>query len=1186
MADATSAAPQPGPRKRASWWRTILFVLILVAVLLVVLYFVARTSEFFQKQILPRVSKALHAEVTVKSAEVHPFSMIVLHDLKVQPTNQPPILTAREVRVKYSLVDILAGNFHVDEIAVVSPVLQVVENRDGSSNLDPLLKAESGKRKAESGKREPARVNVRKVTISNASVLRILNHPNGTRDLVEVTNLDVTASGIRNGGAGKVELAAIVRDENNPPAPAMYGLLQANVGGKFDFSLTPELGVASVLGDARVEIAQAAGAFSDFQKMIGTLHCDASAQEIKGVSLSFEREDVPLGELRASGPFNLQTSEGRLNVELLSVDKQVLNLFGAKIGFDFGSTTITLTNQIDVAKGGAAIGVVGALSASQFQLSRTNQSTPALDLRADYNVSVDNTEKTVLLRTLSVAGTQKGRALLHGQLTSPMMIAWGNKTNAVGDSALSLAVTKLNLADWKVFLGALAPAGTLDLHLKLLSQEGGKRLTFDVTNQIQNLTVEAGGGRLNEVAVALKTHGQAMSMEQFDLSDFSLQLAKSNRVAVAISGSGTYNKQTENADLQVDARGAIPRALELAGETNLVASSGGAELKARVTQDHASRAVKGTLTLTNFTGKFAGDSFTNFGTTMALDVGVTPQQIDIREAKGTLMQNRKSGGGFDLSGTYSLTNRPSQFSVTLDGLNENGVRPFLAPLLAGRRLVSVSLNGTASAQRSANGDSALKANVVVTNLVVNDPARKFPASPLEAKVQVDASLAKSVMDLRQLQVGLTPTKRATNQFEVRGRVDMSKTNAITGQLTLSADSLDVTRYYDLLAGTNTIAKSVPKVKGRSMSAAGPEAQTAGATNQLPFRNFTVAANVRALYLREIAGSNFQANVKLDGSRILLRPFQLTLDGSPVVASADVDLGVPGYKYALTFDATNAPLGPLWNTFKPEEKRKVGGTLSAQLDLNGVGTSGESLQKSLKGNFNIGTTNLNLDVSKIRGGILGNILGDIVTIVAKAPELFGENGAGAAESLGLGFVKRSLGNLNGGMAKDVSQSPIETITARGTAGDGKVTVEHAVVRSTVFVADVTNGTVTLARELTNSTINLPISIWLSQPVAQRIPYLSSVNTETNGGFMKLPDFYVEKGTLGDPKPSLNVSSLGKKIIQEVPGLGGTNGVSGNLLNTLGGLLKGGANTNNVSTNGLPATNALPMENLFNRFLGPK
>ena len=214
--------------------------------------------------------------------------------------------------------------------------------------------------------------------------------------------------------------------------------------------------------------------------------------------------------------------QGRLSVELLAVDKKVLNLLGAKSGFDFGSTTITLTNQIELSKEGAAIAAVGELSASKFQLSRTNQSTPPIDLRADYNVSLDKTEKKALLRTLNVAGTQNGRALLRGELTSPMTLAWGNQTNAVGDSAFSLAVTKLNLADWKVFLGDLVSAGMMDVNLRLLSQQDGKQLTFDTTNQIQNLTVNSGGQHLNDVAVVLIAHGQAADLKQFHLSDYTI----------------------------------------------------------------------------------------------------------------------------------------------------------------------------------------------------------------------------------------------------------------------------------------------------------------------------------------------------------------------------------------------------------------------------------------------------------------------------------------------------------------------------------------------------------------------------------------------------------------------------------------------------------------------------------------
>lgn len=1187
MADANNPPTTPAPRKRGRWLRALGFLFALFIVVLVVVYFVVTSSEFVRNTLLPRVSKSLNAEVTVSSAEVHPFSQIVLHDVKVQSTNRPTLLTAREVRLRYSLFDIIGGNIHVDELAMTSPTIQVVQNDDGTSNLDPLMNSLKGKaksEKAESGKgSKPLMVDVRKVTISNGSVLRIQNHKIGTRDLVALTNVDVTITGVKNGEAGKAQFAAIIRDENNPPAPAMYGLLQAKVDGSFNFALGADLNPTSILGDAHLDIPQAAGSFSEFAKLTGVLHCDYAPQEIKAVSMNFEKDGVPLGELRASGPYDAQKAQGRLTVELLSVDKQVLNLFGAKSGFDFGSTTITLTNEIELSKAGAAISAAGQLSASKFQLSRTNQSTPPIELHADYNVSLDKTERTALLRTLNVAGTQNGRPLLRAELTSPMTLAWGNTTNVVGDSSFNFAVTKLNLADWKTFVGDIASAGTVDLNLKLLSQQSGKRLTFDATNQIQNLAVEVGGQHLSEVTLTLKTHGQATDLNQFKLSDYGLQLAKSNRTALAVSGSGTYDRTNQLADLQVTLQTTIARLLQLLGQTNIAASSGTAELKAHVTQNKLTQTLDGTLSLTNFTGKFGQNQFTNFSTTMALDVNKTPDQIEIRKATGTLAENRKPGGGFDLSGTYSLTNKPSQLTVTLSDFNENGLRPFIEPILDGKKLVSVAIDGTASAQLNLNGDSAVKADVRVANLVVNDPTQQIPATPLEARVLLDVAVAKQVADIHQLQMSLTPTDRAKNQFQLQGRVDTSKTNLVQGNLTFSADSLDLTRYYDLFEGTNkTPAKVVAQGRSQSTAAAqtGPRNETV-ATNQLPFKNFTVAANVREFYLREIAATNFQTTLKLDGSHILLKPFQLTLNGTPMRATADVDMSVPGYKYALTFNTTNVPFAPLWNTFEPDRKDQMGGTLTALVDINCVGTTGESLQKTLNGKFDIGTTNLNLSVKNIQNGMIRLL----VVLVGKLPEVVQNPVSGTASLVG-GALK---GIVSGGLSDELNQAPIDVITLRGNAGNGKVVLERAVVRSTVFEGVVTNGTVTLAEVLTNSPIDIPISISINKAFTSSFTNLSFVDAPTNGNYVKLPDFFSEIGTVGDPKPKLDKVALAKAMAQAiVPDLigGGTNGPAGNLLQGIGGFLQGGVATNNqLGTNQPAATNQAPGNNLLNRLLGP-
>ncbi len=80
------------------------------------------------------------------------------------------------------------------------------------------------------------------------------------------------------------------------------------------------------------------------------------------------------------------------------------------------------------------------------------------------------------------------------------------------------------------------------------------------------------------------------------------------------------------------------------------------------------------------------------------------------------------------------------------------------------------------------------------------PRDRFPATPLAAQLQVDTSLQKQSADIHQFQIGLTPTDRARNRIQLQGHVDFSQPKAVQGNLNLSSEGLDLTRYYDLFAG--------------------------------------------------------------------------------------------------------------------------------------------------------------------------------------------------------------------------------------------------------------------------------------------------------------------------------------------------------------------------------------------------
>ncbi len=77
---------------------------------------------------------------------------------------------------------------------------------------------------------------------------------------------------------------------------------------------------------------------------------------------------------------------------------------------------------------------------------------------------------------------------------------------------------------------------------------------------------------------------------------------------------------------------------------------------------------------------------------------------------------------------------------------------------------------------------------------------------------------------------------------------------------------------------------------------------------------------------------------------MLKPFKLSLNGAPVNATVDLNLGVPGYRYDVAFSADRIPVAPLVNTFVPDRKGQMGGTLTANAQIKGAGITGASLAK--------------------------------------------------------------------------------------------------------------------------------------------------------------------------------------------------------------------------------------------------
>lgn len=1023
------------------WGRRIGIAFAILIVLLVALYFVATSSAFLKSVILPRASKSLNAQITVDDVSISPFSQVILKNLRVQTTGTEPLVAAREVRLRYSLMDIIKGHINVHEATLDTPTINLIKEADGSSNLDPLLK---GEKKPEETKPSDKKtdLNIKNVALKNGTVRITQKLKQGGPNTTELTGVNVTLDQLKSGGPGKLAIVSDLRMHNRPAANS-NDVLAAKINGAYDFALTPDLAPQSVKGSTKIQVTSAEGSFKDAAGLTANLEADATPTQINQLGFRFERSGTEprpsiLGQLRIHGPFDLAKTEGTLAVELVGIDKNILNIAAA--GIDFGASTINSTNRVEVKNKATAVAIDGKLFGKQLGITRDQKPTPPVDLDFDYKLAADLNAETAALDRILLSARHKNAEFLTAKLDRPMNLSWGGAAPEMKESAFRLVVTNLNLADWQAMLGTNQPSGIVNVGLVALAQDNGKKLALDLNAIVDQFGMTMGTNAIKNAQIAFNSKGTMADLKRVDLPEFAFAIRSNNAPTLTAKGAAKYDLDSKAYEARVNADSSLPK---------------------------------------------------------------------------LLAQVQKS-----------------------------------SPLSSGLMTVTANVKGSTN-------DTQINADVTLTNLVVPSIAQSLPTNGLGLALNVDANMRGQTVDLKQLDLKLSPTKRAENRLQIQAKIDMSTNNAAPGAVTIKSPGLDLTPYYDMFAAAKTNAPAETSTASTtpppsSTTPAPTDANAEPAPVNLPFKQFTSSVAIDKFFLREIAISNWVTTMTISNNNVALNPLKLDVNGGPVTGNIGLNLGVPGYTYDINLNVDRVPLEAFANTFATTQSNQVKGLLVADARIRGAGTTGASLQKNLQGNVTFAATNMNL-----RAAPKWQMILVAVAAATRVPE--------------------------------IAQTPINWIDARTTLGNGKVNVEKAAVETEAFLADIT-GAVTLEKVLTNSTLNLPVKLSVRRSYAEKAG-IAPANTPPDAKFVALPDFLTITGTVGKPDQKIDLLKLGisaaAKFLpgeagQIAQGLGnllnkdksstnapGTNANTGaRLIQGLGGVL-GGSRTN-ASTNA-PAAN---------------
>lgn len=682
---------------------------------------------------------------------------------------------------------------------------------------------------------------------------------------------------------------------------------------------------------------------------------------------------------------------------------------------------------------------------------------------------------------------------------------------------------------------------------RLAQQKANDQVVQSVEGKltVANLTGNAAGNQLDRFGTEADVKASLTDGAQLRVDNLVAPLSMSGLAAGTIYLNATATADGQNAQANFAATNLnvnLFRPFVQPALKDLQLASIDVNLAATASLNGGNKSAQGQMQLANLVildpkGGIPGQPI---GLTAGFDVNAgADNSVKIPLFQGDVSVANQPGGRFKVNGNLDGASGKGAFKLAVNGINQNLIAPFAGAALGDKRIRSVAIDANATANLDLKGRSDFDAKLTVTNLVVVDPSGAIPPTPLGVGLGAKGGMNGQVIDLENATLALAPTQRADNKLTLSGRVDLSDTNAMTANLKLAANALDLTTYYNLFSQSKSQKPAAPAPPPAAKPNVEPDPLT------LPLKNSRIETRIGKIYLREIEITNTVIVAAVDRQSVVVSPLQMAVNGGKIDGSVDLNTSVPGYRYDLRLKVDEVPIQPAVRSFSPTLGSTTRGALVAAVRVTGAGQTGATLQRTLNGGISCYLTNAVIQIPMNNQPSARQ---------RSSPKSLLGAAAGMLTSIGGSFASGTVNFLiNKLKIQHLTSSPITHISSVINLGNGQIVVDRVDIRSEKIEVLV-NGAIPIAPVLNESPLDLPVTLWLDREGAKHLTLpLQDVGNEK---LAKMPELVRVVGTLGAPDKKLNETNLGLLTVAGVVGIGKSlGGDAGKVLKQGGGLLQG-------------------------------